>query len=83
MNQHPPPRGHPGSPTASSSWAPNHRLTAAIILADASVPVTLLERHTAAHPLPRAVHLDDEVLRILHAVGSASTSSPAPSPPAA
>ena len=35
--------------------------TAALLLADAGVPVTLLERHTAAHPLPRAVHLDDEV----------------------
>ncbi|MGZ4602705.1 MAG: FAD-dependent oxidoreductase, partial [Kineosporiaceae bacterium] len=43
--------------------------TAALLLADAGVPVTLLERHAAPHPLPRAVHLDDEVARILHAVG--------------
>jgi 3-(3-hydroxy-phenyl)propionate hydroxylase len=42
---------------------------AALLLADAGVPVSLLERHAAPHPLPRAVHLDDEVARILHAVG--------------
>jgi 3-(3-hydroxy-phenyl)propionate hydroxylase len=43
--------------------------TVALLLARAGVPVTLLERHTAPHPLPRAVHMDDEVTRILHAVG--------------
>ena len=43
--------------------------SAALLLADAGVPVTLLERHPAPHPLPRAVHLDDEVTRILHALG--------------
>jgi 3-(3-hydroxy-phenyl)propionate hydroxylase len=42
---------------------------AALLLADAGVSVTLLERHAAPHPLPRAVHLDDEVTRILHALG--------------
>ena len=42
---------------------------AALLLADAGVRVTLLERHAAPHPLPRAVHLDDEVTRILHALG--------------
>jgi 3-(3-hydroxy-phenyl)propionate hydroxylase len=43
--------------------------TAALLLADYGVPVTLLERHTEPHPLPRAVHLDDEVARILGRVG--------------
>jgi 3-(3-hydroxy-phenyl)propionate hydroxylase len=42
---------------------------AALLLADRGIPVTLLERHTRPHPLPRAVHLDDEVARVLHRVG--------------
>ena len=32
------------------------------------IPVTLLERRTQPHPLPCAVHLDDEVARMLHRV---------------
>jgi 3-(3-hydroxy-phenyl)propionate hydroxylase len=43
--------------------------TAALLLADQGVPVTLLERHPQPHPLPRAVHLDDEVARILCRAG--------------
>jgi len=43
--------------------------TAALLLADFGVPVTLLERHLRPHPLPRAVHLDDEVARTLGRVG--------------
>ena len=43
--------------------------TAALLLADFGIPVTLLERHTQPHPLPRAVHLDDEVARILGRIG--------------
>jgi 3-(3-hydroxy-phenyl)propionate hydroxylase len=43
--------------------------TAALLLADLGVPVTLLERHTRPHPLPRAVHLDDEVARTLDRIG--------------
>ncbi len=43
--------------------------TTALLLADSGIPVTLLERHLQPHPLPRAVHLDDEVARILHRVG--------------
>ena len=43
--------------------------TAALLLADQGVPVTLLERHTQPHPLPRAVHLDDEVARTLYRAG--------------
>jgi 3-(3-hydroxy-phenyl)propionate hydroxylase len=43
--------------------------TAALLLADSGIPVTLLERHTEPHPLPRAVHLDDEAARILGRLG--------------
>ncbi len=43
--------------------------TAALLLADFGIPVTLLERHARPHPLPRAVHLDDEVTRILDRIG--------------
>ena len=43
--------------------------TAALLLADQGVPVTVLERRTRSHPLPRAVHLDDEVTRTLHRIG--------------
>jgi 3-(3-hydroxy-phenyl)propionate hydroxylase len=43
--------------------------TAALLLADFGLPVTLLERHTQPHSLPRAVHLDDEVARTLDRIG--------------
>ena len=43
--------------------------TSALLLADAGIPVTLLERRPGPHPLPRAVHLDDEVTRTLHRIG--------------
>lgn len=43
--------------------------TAALLLAGYGIPVTLLERHAQPHPLPRAVHLDDEVARILGRIG--------------
>ena len=43
--------------------------TAALLLADFGIPVTLLERHTQPHPQPRAVHLDDEVARTLDRIG--------------
>jgi 3-(3-hydroxy-phenyl)propionate hydroxylase len=43
--------------------------TAALLLADSGIPVTLLERHAQPHPLPRAVHLDDEVARTLGRIG--------------
>ena len=43
--------------------------TAALLLADRGVPVTLIERYPRPHPLPRAVHLDDEVARTLHRAG--------------
>ena len=43
--------------------------TVSLLLADSGIPVTLLERHTQPHPLPRAVHLDDEVTRTLDRIG--------------
>ena len=43
--------------------------TAALLLADYGIPVTLLERYPRPHPLPRAVHLDDEVARTLDRIG--------------
>jgi 3-(3-hydroxy-phenyl)propionate hydroxylase len=43
--------------------------TVSLLLADFGIPVTLLERHTQPHPLPRAVHLDDEVARTLDRIG--------------
>src|SRR3974377_696586 len=42
---------------------------AALLLADYGIPVTLLERYPGPHPLPRAVHLDDEVARTLDRIG--------------
>ena len=46
-------------------------LTAALLLARRGIPVRVLERRPAPYPLPRAVHLDDEGVRILQAVGLA------------
>ena len=43
--------------------------TTALLLADAGVRVVMLERHAGPHPLPRAVHLDDEVVRTLYRAG--------------
>jgi 3-(3-hydroxy-phenyl)propionate hydroxylase len=67
VNQHPAPRTTPGDVVVVGAGPVGS--AAALLLADAGVPVTLLERHAAPHPLPRAVHVDDEVARILHAVG--------------
>ncbi|TYP88070.1 bifunctional 3-(3-hydroxy-phenyl)propionate/3-hydroxycinnamic acid hydroxylase [Blastococcus xanthinilyticus] len=46
-------------------------LTAAMLLARRGLPVVVLERHRDPYPLPRAVHLDDEVFRVLQAAGVA------------
>ena len=46
-------------------------LTAALLLARLGVPVHVVERHPEPYPLPRAVHLDDEVFRVLQAAGVA------------
>ncbi|MFF3468292.1 bifunctional 3-(3-hydroxy-phenyl)propionate/3-hydroxycinnamic acid hydroxylase [Streptomyces sp. NPDC002619] len=50
-------------------------LTVATLLARHGVPALVLERHRAPYPLPRAVHLDDEVHRILQAMGIHETFS--------
>src|SRR3954464_9622616 len=44
-------------------------LTAALLLARRGVPVLVLERYPEPYPLPRAVHIDDEVLRVLQDAG--------------
>lgn len=46
-------------------------LTAALLLARRGVRSLVLERHPAPYPLPRAVHLDGEVVRILQEIGIA------------
>ncbi|WP_433615298.1 bifunctional 3-(3-hydroxy-phenyl)propionate/3-hydroxycinnamic acid hydroxylase [Dactylosporangium sp. CA-139114] len=46
-------------------------VTAAILLAQRGIASLLLDRHEEPYALPRAVHVDDEVVRILHAVGVA------------
>lgn len=46
-------------------------LTAALLLARHGLPVVVLERQPSPYPLPRAVHLDDEVFRVLQAAGVA------------
>ncbi|PPK70887.1 bifunctional 3-(3-hydroxy-phenyl)propionate/3-hydroxycinnamic acid hydroxylase [Actinokineospora auranticolor] len=47
-------------------------LTAAALLIRRGVPTVVLERHPAPYPLPRAVHLDGEALRVLQDAGVAS-----------
>jgi 3-(3-hydroxy-phenyl)propionate hydroxylase len=51
-------------------------LTAALLLARRGLPVLVLERHPAPYALPRAVHLDDEVFRVLHDAGVADDLAP-------
>jgi 3-(3-hydroxy-phenyl)propionate hydroxylase len=46
-------------------------LTAALLLARRGVEVLVVERHERPYPLARAVHLDDEVFRVLQAAGVA------------
>jgi 3-(3-hydroxy-phenyl)propionate hydroxylase len=46
-------------------------LTAALLLARRGVRSLVLERHLKPYPLPRAVHLDGEVVRILQEAGVA------------
>jgi 3-(3-hydroxy-phenyl)propionate hydroxylase len=46
-------------------------VTAALLLARRGIDVLVLERHRSAYPQPRAVHLDDECLRVLQAAGVA------------
>jgi 3-(3-hydroxy-phenyl)propionate hydroxylase len=46
-------------------------VTAAVLLAREGVPTVVLDRRAGLHPQPRAVHLDDEVCRILGRAGVA------------
>jgi 3-(3-hydroxy-phenyl)propionate hydroxylase len=46
-------------------------LTAALLLARRGLGVRVLERHREPYALPRAVHLDDEVFRVLQDAGVA------------
>ncbi|MCZ2827559.1 bifunctional 3-(3-hydroxy-phenyl)propionate/3-hydroxycinnamic acid hydroxylase [Modestobacter sp. VKM Ac-2986] len=46
-------------------------VTAALLLARRGVDVLVLDRHEEPWPEPRAVHLDDEALRVLQAAGVA------------
>jgi 3-(3-hydroxy-phenyl)propionate hydroxylase len=39
------------------------------LLGEEGIRTIVLERHDGIYPLPRAVHLDDEVYRILHEIG--------------
>jgi 3-(3-hydroxy-phenyl)propionate hydroxylase len=69
-DQHPSTRPHTGSDDGVIVvGAGPVGCTAALLLADHGVPVTLLERHPQPPPLPRAVHLDDEVARTLYRAG--------------
>jgi 3-(3-hydroxy-phenyl)propionate hydroxylase len=56
--------------------------TAALLLAALGVQCTVVERRADIHPLPRAVHLDDEAVRVLQRIGLADAfagiSRPAP-----
>ena len=47
-------------------------LVAASLLATYGVPSLVLERFEDAYPMPRAVHVDDEVVRILQRIGVAA-----------
>ena len=65
MNNHYPPTRQPVIVVGAGPVG----CTAALLLAGDGIAVTLLERHAQPHPLPRAVHLDDEVARILDRLG--------------
>lgn len=48
-------------------------LTLAALLGRYGLSVVILEKQTAPYPLPRAVHLDGEAMRVLQAAGVADT----------
>jgi len=44
-------------------------ITAATLLGQYGIPTVVLDRHETVYPLPRAVHADDEIYRILARLG--------------
>ncbi|HET6259005.1 MAG TPA: bifunctional 3-(3-hydroxy-phenyl)propionate/3-hydroxycinnamic acid hydroxylase [Pseudonocardia sp.] len=70
-----------GSPPVLIVGAGPTGLTTALLLARLGVACTVVDRHVGIHGLPRAVHLDDEAVRILQRAGVAEAfariSSPA------
>jgi 3-(3-hydroxy-phenyl)propionate hydroxylase len=50
--------------------------TLALLLAGQGLTVRVLDREPAAYHLPRAVHFDDEVMRIFQAAGVAAAVLP-------
>ena len=59
---------HPVIPVVIIGAGPTG-LTAATLLAQYDIPCLVLDRWDAIYPQPRAVHLDDEVYRILARLG--------------
>ena len=53
-------------------------VTAATLLGQYGIECVVLDRHETVYPLPRAVHADDEIYRVL-----AGWASPTSSPPTA
>ena len=52
-------------------------ITAATLLAQYGIECLVLDRHETAYPLPRAVHADDEIYRILARLGVSESAAPA------
>jgi 3-(3-hydroxy-phenyl)propionate hydroxylase len=73
-------RAHPPAGPVLIVGAGPTGLTAALLLARLGVACIVVERHAGIHPLPRAVHLDDEGVRILQRAGIGEAFSASSSP---
>lgn len=51
-------------------------VVAALLLAQRGIRTLVVERHTEVYPLPRAVHVDDEIRRVLQGLDPASPLDP-------